>query len=66
MSNLLDQTGLTYFWGKIKTVLESKVNKEEGKGLSTNDYTTVEKNKLAGIATQATRVLIDNTLSQSE
>lgn len=26
-----------------------KVDKETGKGLSTNDYTTTEKNKLAGI-----------------
>ena len=31
----------------------TKVDKVEGKGLSTNDYTTTEKNKLAGIATGA-------------
>lgn len=31
----------------------SKVDKVEGKGLSTNDYTTTEKNKLAGIADNA-------------
>ena len=30
--------------------LANKVDKETGKGLSTNDYTTAEKNKLAGIA----------------
>lgn len=30
-----------------------KVDKETGKGLSTNDYTTAEKNKLAGIASSA-------------
>lgn len=29
--------------------LDNKVNTESGKGLSTNDYTTTEKNKLAGI-----------------
>ena len=29
--------------------LENKVDKEEGKGLSTNDYTTAEKNKLASL-----------------
>lgn len=34
----------------INTALDSKVDKIEGKGLSTNDYTTTEKNKLAGIA----------------
>lgn len=31
----------------------TKVDKVSGKGLSTNDYTTAEKNKLAGIATGA-------------
>lgn len=30
-----------------------KVDKIEGKGLSTNDYTTAEKNKLAGISASA-------------
>ena len=34
----------------LSTVLAGKVNTESGKGLSTNDYTTTEKNKLAGIA----------------
>lgn len=29
--------------------LKTKVSVESGKGLSTNDYTTAEKNKLAGI-----------------
>ena len=33
--------------------LKTKVNVESGKGLSTNDYTTAEKNKLAGIAAGA-------------
>lgn len=32
------------------TSLQSKVDKEDGKGLSANDYTTEEKTKLAGIA----------------
>lgn len=32
-----------------------------GKGLSTNDYTTAEKNKLSGIATGATKVEASNT-----
>lgn len=36
------------------TIAESnKVDKQVGKGLSTNDYTTDEKNKLAGIASGA-------------
>ena len=33
--------------------LENKVDKISGKGLSTNDYTTTEKNKLSGIASGA-------------
>jgi uncharacterized protein YkwD len=32
-----------------KTELNTKVDKVTGKQLSTNDYTTVEKNKLAGL-----------------
>lgn len=35
------------------TILENKVDKVSGKGLSTNDYTTTEKTKLSGIAAGA-------------
>lgn len=48
MSKYLDQTGLTYFWSKLKALLGNKVDKVSGKGLSTNDYTTAEKTKLGG------------------
>lgn len=34
---------------KIEDLEENKVDKSEGKGLSTNDYTTLEKEKLAGL-----------------
>ena len=37
----------------IELLGQMKVNKVTGKGLSTNDYTTAEKNKLAGIAAGA-------------
>ena len=37
----------------VTTELNKKVDKVNGKGLSTNDYTTNEKNKLAGIAANA-------------
>ena len=46
-------------WDKIEDIdekdetqdaeIENKVDKVEGKGLSTNDYTTAEKEKLSGI-----------------
>ena len=46
-----------YGEGDVQAVLEKIptmfVEKETGKGLSTNDYTTAEKTKLAGIATGA-------------
>lgn len=51
---ILTSDNLAYFVEKIKTwVSGSYVAKESGKGLSTNDYTTTEKNKLAGIANSA-------------
>lgn len=49
----LDKDGLIYYHSKIKTLLSDKVDKVTGKGLSTNDYTTTEKNKLNGIASGA-------------
>lgn len=38
-----------------KTLDEKKVDKVSGKGLSTNDYTTEEKNKLKAIAAEANK-----------
>ena len=43
----------------------NKVDKVSGKGLSTNDYTTTEKNKLAGIADGANKTVVDSALSAS-
>ena len=37
----------------LQSALDGKVNTVSGKGLSTNDYTTAEKNKLSGIAAGA-------------
>lgn len=49
MSKFLDENGLLYLWGKIKTLASGKVDKVEGKGLSTNDYTAADKRKLDGL-----------------
>lgn len=38
---------------EVNAKIDNKVDKIEGKGLSTNDYTTEEKTKLAGIAENA-------------
>ena len=57
-------TGITRLWynflqklndttSTINTSLNDKVDKETGKGLSSNDYTSGEKSKLAGIAAGA-------------
>lgn len=47
----LDSNGLLYFLQRIKTIFQGMFQaKETGKGLSTNDYTTLEKQKLATIA----------------
>ena len=46
MSKYLDENGLLYLWSKIKTLVGGKVDKEAGKGLSTNDFTTADKTKL--------------------
>ena len=67
----LDKDGVLYFWQKIKnafatkTDLDGKVDKVTGKGLSTNDYTTTEKNKLASIDDQARAIILpgNNTLA---
>ena len=46
---------------KTLDAVANKVDKEDGKGLSTNDYTTAEKEKLAGISTGATKVAASDT-----
>ena len=43
-----------YTKAETDTLLAEKVSTEIGKGLSANDYTTEEKNKLSGIANNAT------------
>lgn len=49
----LGSTSLALLWEKIKNKLNLKVDKVDGKGLSTNDYTTDEKTKLANVAAGA-------------
>ena len=45
--------------------ISGKVDKETGKGLSSNDYTIAEKNKLSGIETGANKTTVDSALSLS-
>lgn len=48
MSKFLSLDGLLYYHNKLKTLITGKVDKVEGKGLSTNDYTNADKAALAG------------------
>lgn len=66
VDNALDSTSSNPVQNSvIKSALDGKVSTENGKGLSTNDYTTTEKNKLAGIESQANKTIVDDSLSGS-
>lgn len=43
----LDNAGLARFWQHILARLGNKVDVEEGKGLSTNDFTNIYKNRVS-------------------
>lgn len=47
----------------VANQIGNKVDKVSGKGLSTNDYTTTEKNKLSGIESGANKTVVDTELS---
>jgi len=63
MGNFVGASRLEQIWTVIKEKLSGKVDKVSGKGLSTNDYTTAEKDKLAGIAAGANKTIVDSALS---
>ncbi len=47
----LDSAGLTRVWQNIKSLLNSKVDKIDGMGLSEANYTIEEKESLSGLGT---------------
>lgn len=49
----------------IKTALDGKVNTEQGKGLSQNDFTNALKGKLDNIEAEANKTVVDASLSGS-
>lgn len=53
LTKLIDLDLLAYFKSKLDTLFASKVDKVDGKGLSSNDYTGEEKAKLANVAAGA-------------
>ncbi len=60
LQNLVGDTSVS---SQINTAIAGKVDAVEGKGLSTNDYTTAEKNKLAGIPEGGASITVDSSLS---
>lgn len=49
----------------VLDALNGKVDKVDGKSLSTEDYTTEEKNKLSGIESGANKTTVDSLLSST-
>lgn len=58
----LDYEGLGKYHAKVSAEIAKKVTAEAGKGLSTNDYTTAEKDKLAGLSNYVLPAASDSTL----
>lgn len=50
----------------MATALAAKVDKVDGKGLSTEDYTSTEKTKLSGIEDNAEKNIVDGASSEFE
>ena len=61
----LDKAGAVHLWKTIEAMLGTKVDKIEGFGLSSNDYTTEEKNKLAGLSDPNVATTENNGLMSS-
>lgn len=60
-SNFVSSSDLSNnYYNKTQTdnLLDTKVDKVTGKGLSTEDYTTAEKTKLAGIESEANKTVV--------
>ena len=61
--NSLSELEATNVQEAVDELASEKVDKVIGKGLSSNDYTTTEKNKLSGIADGANKTIVDAGLS---
>jgi hypothetical protein len=62
----LDKQGVERLWVHILNKLTGKVDVETGKGLSTNDFTDIDKNKLNNIAESADAVSFTANLTSGE
>lgn len=57
----LNETGLERLWTHILAKLGTKVDKVSGKGLSTNDYTDEDKEKLTNMTADDFGVYVQDT-----
>ena len=55
----MTQEDYNKIFGKVKSIMSSKIDKQHGMGLSSNNYTTEEKDKLASVE-PITTAEIDN------
>lgn len=55
----------SHFWSNLKTLLNNKVDKVSGMGLSQNSFTNADKTKLDGIDAGATKTVVDAALSST-
>ena len=63
--SILNLDGLDHLLDKLDEKFDKKVDIVSGKGLSTNDYTTDEKTKLAGIASGANKYSLPTASSST-
>ena len=61
----LDRAGAVHLWKTIEAILGTKVDKIEGFGLSSNDYTSEEKKKLASLSDPNVATTENNGLMSS-
>jgi hypothetical protein len=61
----LDRAGAVHLWKTIEAILGTKVDKIEGFGLSSNDYTSEEKKKLASLSDPHVATTENNGLMSS-
>ena len=59
------KTSFSNLCAVLKEMLDGKVDKVSGKGLSTNDFTAAYKTKLDGIASEANKITVDSALNDT-
>lgn len=68
LNNKANQSDLNTTNGNLATLsstVDNKVDKVNGKGLSTEDFTTALKDKLNGIESEANKIVVDSALSST-